>query len=127
KAEPMRFGLTDGQLPLDVMFTDTRLLSAVFGASYERRQWQGALAAILAINRGDRAAVQALASSWLMRVFSPDINSLAFLAVDCRDNSLGSRADYQTALSATPWLAPYIGSLWETSICQRWPAAPLQL
>src|SRR5690606_22878148 len=52
-------------------------------------------------------------------------NSLAFLAVDCRDNNLGTRADYQAALA--PWLTPYIGSLWETSICQQWPAEPLHL
>ncbi len=128
RREPLRLSVRVGDWPEEVVVNDHRLLAAVFSASYNSHRRQQAMAAILAVTRGDTASVEALVAAWVWQAFSEDLASLAFTAVDCRDGALGSDEVFNQSLAEYPQLVPYVGGVREHSICREWVAdAPLQV
>jgi len=128
RTTPLRLNVRVGDWPQDVVINDYRFLAAVFSASYERHRWPQALAAILAVNRGEARAAEPLIAAWLRQIFTDDLTSLAFTAVDCRDGALGSDEIFWQSLARYPQLEPYVRAVREVSICRQWGSdEPLQV
>lgn len=126
--QPQTVAVTLDHWPEELVVNDHRLLAAIFSASYQRHRWRDALAAILAVHSGERQPLQPLMQAWVRQAFAPGLNSLAFLAVDCRDNALGSEEVFAASAADYPQVADYTRAARAYSICVDWPADdPLQL
>lgn len=128
RATPMQVDVRVDGLPRRMVVNDHRLLAAVFAASYHRHRWADVVAALAAIGSRDRAPLQRLMQLFVSQAMSDSLTSLTFMAVDCRDNRLGTQQEYNAELTRHEPLKPYLEGMWQGQICQQWRAArPLQL
>ncbi|WP_049722013.1 alpha/beta hydrolase [Gilvimarinus polysaccharolyticus] len=121
---PMQVDVRLAGLPRRVVVNDHRLLAAVFAASYHRHRWADVIHALAAIESRDRAPLARLMQLFVSQAFSDAVTSFTFMAVDCRDNRLGSQQEYRAAVARQPQLAPYLEGMWQGQICHQWPAGP---
>lgn len=120
---PMRVDVRVEGLPKRVLVNDNRFLAAVFAASYHHRRWSALVAALADGRARERKAVAALMDTFVQQALSDSVNTLTFLAVDCRDNPVGQEAAYNRQVARYPELAAYTQTLWRDQICHQWPAA----
>ena len=111
----------DGDAPVEFLLNDHRFVSVVFAATYDPQGWNKIASAIHAINRQSsydlEVQLKQLVEPYLNRNMDQDFNALAFTAVDCADNSLGSETDYQQAVVRNSFLADYTKDQWQYQLC----------
>lgn len=120
---PVKVDITLDGLPQRVLVSDHRFIAALFAASYRRDRWPLAIRAMAGAPRRDRDAMAPLIERYANQVVSTAVNSLAFMAVDCRDNPIGSERDYRQLLATRPLLKPYLENAWQEQMCHDWPQA----
>ncbi|MCP8898889.1 alpha/beta hydrolase [Gilvimarinus xylanilyticus] len=120
---PVKVDIALDGLPQRVLVSDHRFIAALFAASYRRDRWSLAIRAMAGARKRDREAIAPLIERYANQVVSKAVNSLAFLAVDCRDNPIGLERDYRQLLVQRPLLKPYLESAWQDQICHDWPLA----
>lgn len=111
----------DGEAPVTFMVNDHRFLSASFAAIYDPLRWPDITAAIYAAHKNHFEDLKPLIEPFINNSFSPDFNSLAFMAVDCADNPVLAEQDYAAKVDAFPLLEDYTKDQWRYQICQVLP------
>jgi pimeloyl-ACP methyl ester carboxylesterase len=113
----------DGEAPINFVVNDHRFVSAIFAAIYDPRDWPDIVKAIHAVN--DQAGLnqeeqlKELIEPYLNRNLNSEFNSLAFTAVDCADNRMGSEQDYLQSLIDFPLMAEYTKDQWQYQTCHQ--------
>lgn len=121
----------DGEAPITFVVNGHRFLSASFAAIYQAEAWPTITRALAAVARLHAAAgavqalsvaaaennLKALVEPYLNNSLSGDFNSLAFMAVDCADNPLGSEPDYAALIARYPLFAAYTQDQWRYQAC----------
>jgi pimeloyl-ACP methyl ester carboxylesterase len=121
---PMQVDVRLDGLPKRIIVNDHRLLAAVFAASYHRHRWPDVINALAATGPRHRPPLATLMQLFVSQALSSSVTSFTFMAVDCRDNRLGSQAEYTAAVARHPTLAPYLSGMWQGQICHQWPTGP---
>jgi len=127
KSRPVRLIIKrwDGEAPVDFVVNDHRFVSAVFAAIYNPHDWQNIANAINAINYSNayesELKLKILFEPYLNRNLNSQFNSLAFTAVDCADNQMGSESDYLQSLNQYPLMADYTKDQWRYQLCHELP------
>ncbi|WP_041523519.1 alpha/beta hydrolase [Gilvimarinus agarilyticus] len=125
---PMQVDVRVDGLPKRMVVNDHRFLAAVFAASYHRHRWADVVSALSAVRERDRAPLQQLMQLFVSQALSDSITSLTFMAVDCRDNRLGTQREFSAELARHGPLRPYLEGMWQDQICLQWPTGhPLEL
>ncbi|WP_020210485.1 alpha/beta hydrolase [Gilvimarinus chinensis] len=110
-------------LPQRVVLNDHRFMAAFFAASYRRDRWASAVQAIAAARTRDRKALAPLIERYANQVVSTSVNSLAFFAVDCRDNLPGEEDTYEERVASLGFAGQYVERGWRDQMCHLWPSA----
>ncbi len=115
----------DGEAPIHFVVNDHRFVSAIFAAIYDPRDWPDIAKAIHAVNYQtglqQEEQLKKLIEPYLNRNLNQQFNSLAFTAVDCADNVMGSEQDYVQSLIDFPLMAEYTKDQWHYQVCHEWP------
>lgn len=114
----------DGEAPINFVVNDHRFLSASFAAIYDPVTWPNITSAMYAVHHQTAEALKPLIEPYINNSFSPDFNSLAFMAVDCADNPVLAGEDYDAQVNQFPLLADYTRDQWRYQICQVFPSHP---
>ncbi len=118
KESPLELAVPNWYLPgyIDVVIDDHRLLTAVFSAIYQRDQWPLIAEALQGIveDQPDKAAP--LVESFINQALDGSFSSLAYMAVDCLDHTLGTEAAYNDELARYPRYADYMDR-WDSHVC----------
>ncbi len=113
----------DGEPPIYFIVNDHRFVSAIFAAIYDPRDWPDVAQAIHAVNDQtglhQEEHIKKLIEPYLNRNLNSQFNSLAFTAVDCADNRMGSEQDYLQALIEFPLMAEYTKDQWQYQLCHQ--------
>ncbi len=116
----------DGEAPIYFLLNDHRFVSAIFAAIYDTRDWPDIVSAINAVNRQTGLAqeerLKKLIEPYLNRNLNSQFNSLAFTAVDCADNAMGSEQVYLQSLIDFPLMAEYTKDQWQYQLCHQLPS-----
>lgn len=111
----------NGEVPINFVVNDHRFMSAVFAAIYDPRTWPNIVVAIQSIRQRSayqmEVDIKKLMEPYLNRNLNEDFNSLAFSAVDCADNQIGSEAVYLQSVDQYPLLAVYTRDQWYNQLC----------
>ena len=102
--------------PVTVVLDDNRLLAAVFSALYDRTLWGEVPRALRGAVERDEAALVPLVTDFIGRALDDSFSSLTFMAVDCLDHPLGSRAAFDAQLAQYPRFRQYLDT-WDQSVC----------
>lgn len=111
----------DGEVPVNFLVNDHRFVSASFAAIYDPERWPDITAAIYAVHHHQPEDLKPLVEPFINNSFSPDFNSLAFMAVDCADNPVMAEQDYLASVDIFPLLGDYTKDQWRYQICQVLP------
>lgn len=111
----------DGEVPVDFVVNDHRFLSASFAAIYDPFTWPDITSAIYAVHKNQPKEIEPLIEPFINNSFSPDFNSLAFMAVDCADNPILAEQDYLAKVNEYPLLGEFTKDQWRYQICQVLP------
>jgi pimeloyl-ACP methyl ester carboxylesterase len=116
----------DGEAPINFVVNDHRFVSAIFAAIYDPRDWPDIVQTIYAVNQQSgliqEEQLKKLIEPYLNRNLNSQFNSLAFTAVDCADNKMGSEQDYLQSLIDFPLMAEYTKDQWQYQLCHQLPA-----
>ncbi len=108
----------DGDAPIEFLVNDHRFLSAAFAAVYHRDEWPLITQAMAGVLKNSFDSLLPLVKPYLNNSLSGDFNSLAFMAVDCADNPVGSEAEFNESVARYPLLSEYTRDQWRFQICQ---------
>lgn len=115
----------DGEASMYFLVNDHRFVSAIFAAIYDLRDWPDIAKAIYAVNHQSglqqEEQLKILIEPYLNRNLNSQFNSLAFTAVDCADNAMGSEQDYVQSLIEFPLMAEYTKDQWQHQLCHQLP------
>lgn len=106
--------------PETIWVTPERFLSAAFSASYNRYRWARLINAMAATGQRDRQSLSQFMQLSVAPLNAPQVSELAYTAVDCRDNRLGTEREFLQGLKPYPWLEKYMAANWQGQICQHW-------
>ncbi|UTF61034.1 alpha/beta fold hydrolase [Gilvimarinus sp. DA14] len=120
---PVQVDVSLDGLPQRVAINDQRFIAAFFAASYRRDRWALAVRAMAGAPQRARKDMVPLIERYANQVVSESVNSLVFLAVDCRDNPLGTKQDYQQQVKQLAGLGRYLERGWNDQVCHLWPKA----
>lgn len=112
----------DGEAPVYFLVNDHRFVSAIFASIYDSRDWPDIVNAIHAVQVPDvlqEEQLNKLVEPYLNRNLNNQFNSLAFTAVDCADNPMGSEQDYLQSLTEFPLMAEYTKDQWRYQLCHQ--------
>lgn len=113
----------DGEAPIYFVVNDHRFVSAIFAAIYDPRDWLDIVQAIHAVNQQSgliqEKTLKKLIEPYLNRNLNSQFNSLAFTAVDCADNAMGSEQDYLQSLIDFSLMAEYTKDQWQNQLCHQ--------
>jgi pimeloyl-ACP methyl ester carboxylesterase len=124
KANPVNVTVKrwDGGAPIYFVVNDHRFVSAIFAAIYDPRDWPDIVKAIHAVDQTgvlQEEQFKKLVEPYLNRNLNNQFNSLAFTAVDCADNPMGSEQDYLQSLTEFPLMAEYTKDQWRYQLCHQ--------
>jgi pimeloyl-ACP methyl ester carboxylesterase len=113
----------DGEAPIYFVVNDHRFVSAIFAAIYDPRDWPDIVRAVHAVNDQtglhQEEQLKKLVEPYLNRNLNSQFNSLAFTAVDCADNAMGSEQNYLQSLIDFPLMAEYTKDQWQYQLCHQ--------
>jgi pimeloyl-ACP methyl ester carboxylesterase len=127
KNNPVKLTISrwDGEAPVLFVVNDHRFVSATFAAIYDPRDWPDIVLAINSINLHQGIILEdnlkKLIEPYLNRNLNSQFNSLAFTAVDCADNTSGSKENYLESLVSYPLMADYTKDQWQYQLCHQLP------
>lgn len=113
----------DGEAPVYFLVNDHRFVSAIFAAIYDPHDWPEIVKAIDTVNQQSglmqEEQLKKLVEPYLNRNLNNQFNSLAFTAVDCADNPMGTEQDYLQSLTEFPLMAEYTKDQWQYQLCHQ--------